>query len=175
MPLVLQSDTNPGTASFEELADLIGDAGLGVSSVVKQRVQQSDLPASTVLTLTFGGPVAANTVVNSVLLYFNTDIDVGASGITDVTVSLGITDVATQTKTRIMVENQKLLGPEIPAAPSYFNGFNTDEQWRATAVSVPEAFEYVIAVSSVGANLDQLVAFDLTAFFFQSSLVLDVP
>jgi hypothetical protein len=168
MPLILTTETNPGSAEWTDSADL----GLGFE-VIQQRIQLSDLPAATSTGTTFFGPnVPAGKVVVGGLIYMNSDVDVGASGITSVKVFSGVGEVSAADSCPV-TEDLQLVGET--STPKFLHAYNdpTDFQKGVGAIAVDSQAFYEITADN--ANLDQLTAFDITVVLLLSSTVISVP
>jgi hypothetical protein len=145
---------------------IVGNAGMNVTARQIQ-VQLADLPAgvTTTGTLPLGASIPADTLLIGAFVRLNATTDVGASGITAINVTLGAGG------TNIITTLDLLAAP--PTAPSYETGATTDyhEMPMPTSLAAIPLYEIV----STGANLDQLVAFDITIYMLVSDLILTAP
>lgn len=161
--IAIRSDT------AETWQNLDGGTSWGRSpfDVIKQRIQLADLPAAgDTGAVSFGPTIEAERVATGWALRKNVDVDVGASGITSVTATLG-------TLAGNMISAAQLVGGT--AAPTYLNGFTNDADWTKGALVHSAAGQPVYQLICDVTNLDQLVAFDITFYIFLSPVILDAP
>lgn len=168
MPLVLTTSTNPGSASWADASTL----GIGYT-VLQQRVQLADLPADTDTGVVTFGTVPANTIVIGGLIYLNTDVDVGASGITEVAVAFGAVDLGNLTDIVPISSDINLVGET--NTPRYLSTNSDPTELRAGPGALVGAGDAYYQLTSTGADLDQLVAFDATFILILANLTLTVP
>jgi hypothetical protein len=159
MPLILTTETNPGTASWT-------DAGLLGYVVHQIRVQLADLPAApTTGNLSFGSVIPANTVVIGASIRVNTAVALGGSGITIVNVTTGVFSAN-------LITTADVVGA---GSGTYINAFNDAPSFTIPPVVTDTTGQPVFAITSDGPDLNLLAAFDVTIFVIASTTVLTVP
>lgn len=143
------------------------------TNVRKIRLQLADMPAAlTTGSVAFGAAIPANTVVTGGLLYLNVDPNAGASGITALSISLGLGNAGLTLGSNIF-STIDVIGET--GSPKYLDGFTNLSDFSIGPFAIPVAGTGFYDVTAVGANLDQMTALDFTIILFVSNTVLDVP
>lgn len=161
MSLVLTATANPGVASWTDAGDLA--AGFTVHKV---RVQLASFPAAATTGLvSFGSSIPANTVVVGALAFVNTQINLGASGITIVNLSVAVNNAN-------LITTTDLVGV---ASSTWVNAFTDATSFTVPVIATTAAALPAYQITSDGPNLNGLAAFDATIFVLASATVLTVP
>ena len=142
---------------------LVANAGVNVTQM-KVQITQAGWPAATTTgVIPFGTSIAANQVIVGLFLYLNVNTDVGASGITQVDLTIGAGGVN-------LIETFNMVAST--GAPVYLaaaDAESVDWPWAVTSAGQP-----AYTVDSTGADLDEVVAFDVTLVLLVSDTIIDV-
>ena len=159
MPLVLQTDTNPGQAQWAELS------ASGATSIQK-RVQLADLPADTTFNGTFDDAIPANAVILGAT-YIVTAAPTGG-GVTSVELTTGRFP---ETPAGFLVPASQLVGASVgyptltatPVSPLAVGMLSGGPTLDGTAWT-----PYILITADV--NLNTLSTFDVTCYIFYTTL-----
>lgn len=156
MPLVLQTDTNPGAATWGALA-------AGAVQSIQQRVQLSDMPASNSNLFTFADAVPANSLVVGAS-YFITASPAGGA-----TTQLDFIFLLLDPPTGLIFAETDIFGASTGwpvTSPTPTDQTRTAAILTGAQQPVSNATAPQFALTTDGPNLDTLTAIDFTAYVF---------
>lgn len=150
--------------STGSVASWTPEASLGIAvKYQKLRIQLADMPAGLVYSVpSWGTTIPVGSIFLGGAAYLNEDMDVGASGITEVNLAFGVAGAALAEP--FPVSADKNIFAETSGPLSAFQNPSADQIPGVGTNGIP--MTAYTSLTAVGANLDQLVAIDLSIMLY---------
>jgi hypothetical protein len=163
----LYVSNNASTPSYVQLTN----TGSGATVFGAYRLKQADMPAGLSTGVTFfGNTFVPNTPHWGCLVLNNSAPDVGASGITQLNLFVGVANLGF-TKQDIMLNSLNIVG----SSAGYQDVLNNSTEYISGVHSIDETHRPYTTLTAVGANLDQLVTLDTTVIVYSASSAPTLP